>query len=488
MNSDYIESNTKKSLLIALLPIFFLIGLLSLNVYIFGDDALSGSNQIVLIFAAAVAAGLGWFTGSDWNHVQKGVVKSVGIAVPALIVLLLVGSLSGVWLLSGIIPAFVYYGVDLLSPQFFLPATCVICAIVSVASGSSWATAGTIGIALMSVGEALSVSPAMAAGAVISGSYFGDKLSPMSDTTNVASATAGTELFTHIRYMMYTTVPSIIISLILFFIIGLQINDVAHTANNVLEIKTAIINNFHITPWLFLVPAAVLVMIVRRVPAIPAMFVGVLLGGIFSLIFQMPLVHQISGEPGGAVSAYIGVMTSMYGDVNLNTGNAVVDELLSSSGMYGMLGTVWLIITAMIFGGIMDACGFLTRILQAVLSTVRSTVSLIFATVGSCAFFNLSTSDQYLSVVVPGRMFSDAYRKHGLAPENLSRSLEDSGTVTSVLVPWNTCGLFHASVLGVATLAYLPFCFFNIISPIMTMVYALFNIKIKRIEVSGDAS
>jgi NhaC family Na+:H+ antiporter len=319
----------------------------------------------------------------------------------------------------------------------------------------------------------------MVAGAILSGAYFGDKMSPLSDTTNLAPAMAGTDLFTHIRYMMYTTVPSIIISLALFLILGFVYGGEAQPMNTN-EILAAIDGAFNINGWLFIVPAIVIALIIKKVPAIPSILAGALLGGVFALIFQPDVVHTVSGyEESSWISKYVGVMTALYGDISLTTGNTIVDDLLTSSGMAGMLGTVWLILSAMIFGGVMEASGMLKRIAEAVISVVNSTGSLIASTAGTCIFFNITASDQYLSIVVPGRMYVDTFEEMDLAPENLSRTLEDSGTVTSVLVPWNTGGAYHSGVLGVSTFAYFPFAFFNIISPFMTIFYAYAGIKIR---------
>ena len=328
----------------------------------------------------------------------------------------------------------------------------------------------------------------MVAGAIISGAYFGDKMSPLSDTTNLAPAMAGTDLFTHIRYMAITTVPSITITLIIFLILGF-FGSHSSTPVDTHEILEAITSKFNINGWLFLVPAVVIGLIVKKVPAIPAILIGALLGGVFALIFQPDVVHSVSGyETKSWESSYVGVMIAMYGDVSIQTGNPIVDDLLSSGGMYGMLGTVWLIVSAMIFGGVMEKSGMLKRIAEAVISVVNSTGSLVASTVGTCVFFNVTASDQYLAIVVPGRMYAETFKEKGLAPENLSRSLEDSGTVTSVLVPWNTCGAYHSGVLGVSTLAYAPFAFFNIISPFMSIFFAYAGIKIRTLaEAKGLA-
>jgi NhaC family Na+:H+ antiporter len=475
------KTQREPSLLEALFPILFLISLLAFNVYVFGDAALDGSNQIVLILSAAVAGIVAIRVGHKWDDLQEGVVKSISSAMTSILILLLIGSLAGTWMISGIVPAMIYYGLQILNPTIFLVAACVVCAIVSVATGSSWTTSATVGIALIGIGKALGISEGMVAGAILSGAYFGDKMSPLSDTTNLAPAMAGTDLFTHIRYMALTTFPSIIITLIIFLVMGFT-----STSGGVLSdtepILSAISSKFNITPLLFVVPVTVVVLIVKKMPALPALLIGILLGGLFALIFQPQIVQEVAAVDGSTVKVmFVGVMKAMYGSVSVVTTNAMVNDLLSTSGMYGMLGTIWLILSAMIFGGIMEKSGMLKRIAAAVISLVNSTGSLVASTVGTCVFFNITASDQYLAIVVPGRMYADIYRERGLAPENLSRTLEDSGTVTSVLIPWNTCGAYHSSVLGVATLTYLPYCFFNIISPFMTILFAYLNIKISRL-------
>lgn len=473
--------HTRPTLLQAFIPIIFLVIALFINVRIFGDAALDGSNQIILLISASVASIVAIRLGFSWRDIRRGMVKSISSAMSSIIILLLIGSLAGTWLLSGIVPAMIYYGLQLLNPTIFLVAACIVCSLVSIATGSSWTTAATVGIALIGIGKALGLGDGMVAGAIISGAYFGDKMSPLSDTTNLAPAMAGTDLFTHIRYMAYTTVPSIIISLIIFLILGFVYGD-ASQAMNTEVLLNAISSQFEINLALFLVPAAVIFMIVRKVPAIPAIFAGALLGGIFALIFQPELVRSVAAYGDTNLEkSFVGVITSMYGDVSISTGNELVDDLLSSSGMAGMLGTVWLIVSAMIFGGVMEKAGLLKRIAESVMNVVNSAGSLIASTVGTCIFFNITASDQYMAIVVPGRMYSDMYKEMDLAPENLSRTLEDSGTVTSALVPWNTCGAYHAGVLGVATFTYLPFAFFNLISPFMTMFFGIIGIKIRKL-------
>ncbi|MGK0442353.1 MAG: NhaC family Na+:H+ antiporter [Pseudohongiellaceae bacterium] len=478
-SADSQESTTQDHnipLSIAVLPLLILIVLLTMNVYIFGDDAISGSNQIVLVMCAAVCAGLALAYGIEWKAIEHGMVNSLRIATPAMLILLMVGALSGTWMVSGIIPTMIYYGLEMLSPQFFLVSSCVISALVAVFTGSSWTTSATIGIALMGIGGVLGVSPGMSAGAILSGAYFGDKMSPLSDTTNLAAGTTGTELFTHIRYMMITTIPSISITLILFVGIGL-FSDTGSQAPDTTDIQLALNNALNISGWLLLAPLAILLMIIKKVPALPAIFMGALLGGVFAVLFQTKLVASL-GE--GEFALYSGLMHTAYTDVSIQTGHPVLDDLLTSGGMSGMLGTIWLIIAAMMFGGAMEGAGFLRRITEVLVARAHSAVGLVSATAGTCIVTNVTASDQYLAVVVPGRMFISAFKSRSLASQNLSRTLEDSGTVTSVLIPWNTCGAYHATVLGVATLSYAPFAFFCLISPLMTVLVSAFNYRLAK--------
>ncbi len=468
------------SLLVSLVPLLTLMIMLMINVFIFGDDAVSGSNQLILIFAAAIGTGLAFRLGYRWEEVLTGIVDSIKIATPAILLLLMVGALAGTWLLSGIVPAMIYYGLSILNPTIFLVAACVISIVVALATGSSWSTSATIGIALMGIGTTLGVHPGMVAGAILSGAYFGDKLSPLSDTTNLAAGASGVDLFTHIRYMTITTIPSIVIALAIYIVMGFFVVDNS-ASTDVSALQQALDTRFNINPLLMLVPAAVIFMIVKKVPALPAIFIGAILGGVFAFIFQYHLLQEVGKELGYTnFLDYKTIMHTMYGETTITTGDANVDDLLSAGGMFGMLNTIWLVITAMIFAGVMQSAGFLQRITQALISMVRSDGDLVGATAGTCVLSNVTTSDQYLAVTIPAGMFNDAYDERGLARENLSRTLEDSGTVTSVLVPWNTCGAFHAGVLGVATLSYAPFAFFCLISPFMTLFFAYRNIKIAR--------
>lgn len=468
------------TLLQALTPILILVVLLTLNVVVFGSDAITGANQIVLLLSAGVAGIIAWQLGYTYEEISESIVKSISSAMPAIIILLTIGSLSGTWLLSGIVPAMIYYGLKILSPGIFLFASCIVSAIVSLATGSSWSTVATVGVALFGIGQALELPEGVVAGAIISGAYFGDKMSPLSDTTNLAPAMAGTDLFTHIRYMMYTTIPSLALTLIIFFVWGFTFSPVESETSSQ-EVLQSIDAAFNLTPWLLVVPALVIFMIVKRVPAAPALLVGALLGGIFAVIFQPDVVNQVSEvRDNYAQSSFTAVMKALSTTIHVTTSNAAMNELLTGKGMAGMLNTVWLIICAMIFGGTMESCGLLNRIASEIIRFAKSTGSLVASTAATCVFFNVTASDQYMAIAVPGRMYADTYRRRGLKPEVLSRTLEDSGTVTSVLVPWNTCGATQSGVLGVATAAYAPYTFFCLISPIMTVLFAYLNIRIRR--------
>lgn len=470
------------SLLQSFIPLLFLVGLLGTNVAFYGDNSLGGANQMALLLSAGVAAIVAMVNGHKWDKLFDGVVSSISSALPALIILLMIGALAGTWLISGVVPAMIYYGLEVLNPKIFLFATVIVCSIVSMATGSSWTTVATVGVALMGIGRILGFGDGMIAGAIISGAYFGDKMSPLSDTTNLAPAMAGTDLITHIRHMMYTTIPSITITALLFLVIGLTSGGGADLAG-VESLQTAIGSKFNISLWLFLVPVAVIALIVKKVPAVPALLVGAILGGLFAIFMQPQIIQELAAEGSDFLKAsYMVVIDAMTTDVAITSGNEVADELLSSGGMNGMLGTVWLIICAMTFGGVMEASAMLERIAQSILHMANTTGSLIASTAGTCVVFNVTASDQYLAIVVPGRMFAKEYENRGLAPENLSRTLEDSGTVTSALVPWNTCGAYHAGVLGVATGTYLPYAFFNIISPLMTMLFGFMGWKINALK------
>ncbi|WP_299242690.1 Na+/H+ antiporter NhaC [uncultured Aquimarina sp.] len=479
-NEEVIE-NKELNIWEALIPIIALVGMLFYNVYYaFGDDALSGSNQFILLLGAAVAAIVGFFNKVSYKQMMEEVARNVKSTTGALLILLMVGSLAGTWLISGIIPTMIYYGLQILNPTIFLAACVIICAIISIATGSSWTTSATVGIALIGIGDTLGISLGMTAGAVISGAYFGDKMSPLSDTTNLAPAMVGGELFSHIKYMTYTTVPTIVITLIIFIIIGFTLDTTG--TPEIGEQLTAIKSAFTISPWLFIVPIIVIGLIIKKTPPLIALLAGTLLGAIAAIIAQPDIVMNIAGsETLNFKSAYIGVMKAMTVDTAVETSSKELNDLFTAGGMSGMLGTIWLIVCAMVFGGVMDAIGALARISKALLSMFDSVFGLFASTVASCLALNVTASDQYLAIVVPGRMYAKAFKDKGLAPENLSRTLEDSGTVTSVLVPWNTCGAYQSGVLGVPVVDYFFFAVFNWLSPFTTLLFAAFRIKIKQL-------
>jgi len=470
------------NILQALIPVFFLIALLAYNVrWVFGDDALSGSNQFILLLSGAVAAIVGAINGVSYKTIIEDIAKNIKSTAGAILILLLVGALAGTWLLSGVIPVMVYYGLQILHPSIFLAACVIICSLISIATGSSWTTSATVGIALIGIAQVLDISVGMAAGAILSGAYFGDKLSPMSDTTNLAPAMAGTDLFTHIRYMTYTTVPSIIFTLLVFFIIGFSLDTT--TLNDSSSILGDLSSSFNISPWLFLVPIIVIFLIIKKTPPLVALLIGTLLGAIAAVIFQPDLVMYVAESSQLTFkSIYKGLMNAITVDIKIPTDNKLLQELFQTSGMAGMLGTIWLIICAMVFGGAMEAIGALQVLSKALLNLFHTTFGLFASTVASCLALNATASDQYLAIVIPGKMFAKAYEDKGLAPENLSRTLEDSGTVTSVLIPYNTCGAYHSNVLGVSVADYFVYAIFNYISPFMTLIFAGFDIKIRQLK------
>ena len=470
---------------VALLPIIFLVLLLSINVFIYGDDSLNGTNQFILILSGLFGASIGFIYKVSYKKILTSISNSVKSVTGALLILLFVGALAGTWMISGIIPAMVYYGLKILDPNIFLPACIVICSIISVATGSSWTTSATVGIALVGIGKALGIPAGMVGGAVIAGAYFGDKLSPLSDTTNLAAAVTKVDLFKHIKYLTYTTIPSISITLIVFIILGfLQVSD-GSTDNTYL--LNAISEKFNITLVLFIVPLLVLIMIVKKTPPLIALVIGTLVGALFSLIFQPQIISELSGVRNSSiVDSYIVIMNTITGEINIETNNEILNDLFSTGGMLGMMNTIFLVIGTMVFGGVMDAIGALKTISKALLKWADNTFKLFASTVASCLALNVSASDQYLSIVVSGKMFEKAFEDKGLAPENLSRTLEDSATVTSALIPWNSCGAYHSSVLGVSVGEYFIYAIFNWISPFMTLLYAALRIKIRTLGIKNQ--
>ena len=545
MNQDV--ETPRASIITALVPILVLIALLGINVVLFGEDSSYGPNQIALLLAAATAAIAGFCLKIPFSQMLDGIKKAIGSALTAMLILLLIGSLAGTWMMSGIVPAMIYYGLDILNPKIFLFASAVVCAIVSVASGSSWSTVATVGIALLGIGAALGVNEALAAGAIISGAYFGDKISPLSDTTNLAAAMAGTDLIRHIKYMLWTTIPSFTIALVIYLAIGFNAESTALVTDTA-ALKAEVLSHFDtLSPALLLVPFVVFIMVILKFDALAALFVGSVLGGLLAIAFQPMMITQIAGldneevvnadtkevtsaPPSYLKRSYVAFINSMAYETSGVSGddadaakadlksaklesarrqtdnpNLTQEEfeeselkleetfpeleakiaaakLLKGKGMSGMLNTIWLIITAMCFGGIMESCGFLRRITEPLVAVSQSNGALVTTTAGSCMFVNATASDQYLAIVVPGQMFRETFEERGLAPENLSRTLEDSGTVTSVLVPWNTCGAAQSGVLGVEVLLYAPYCFFNWISPLMTIAIGFLGIGVAKLN------
>jgi len=463
----------------ALIPIVVLTATLSVNIMLF-DDALGGANQTALILAAIVCGLIAWGCGRTWKQIEEKILHTIHTALSPILILVLIGALSGSWMISGVIPMMIYYGIEIMHPAFLLVASMLICSLVSLATGSSWSTIATVGVAIIGVGDAFGLNQGLVAGAIISGAYFGDKMSPLSDTTNLAPAVAGTDLFTHIRYMIFTTGPAWLIAALIFTVIGFFQND-AVAAADVSAIRTAIAANLNTSPLLILTPIILIAVILRKTPAVPSMIIGVALGVLSALIFQRPLLDRMIAS-GDFRNYYQILAQSVFGQMNIATGVGEVDELLSSGGMVGMLNTIFLILSALVFGGTMDASGCLRRITDAMIARIRSRVSLVGYTLLSGVLFNLTACDQYLSIVIPGKMLQKLYAEKGYSPEVLSRALEDSSTVTSVLVPWNSCGATQAKVLGVPTLTYLPFCFFNFLSPLVNLTETFFNWKIRKIK------
>ena len=466
-----------------MVPVCLLIGMLSASVYLFGDESSSGPNQIALILGSGLCVVIGLLNGQPWKDLEAGISRGLSVSMGAILILLVVGSVIGTWILAGVVPAMIYYGLSILSPSVFYAAACLICAVVATATGSSWTTAGTIGIALIGIATAQSLHLGLSAGAVISGAYFGDKMSPLSDTTNLAPAVAGTDLFVHIRHMVWTTTPSFVAALILFLAAGF-FTPIPEGTAELGGIRETLQAEFVIGPHLLIPVIVVLGLVMRKVPAFPALLIGALLGGVFAVVFQSAAVLNYMGDSGlpDWVSLVKGVWVAMYGGFELQSGNVELDDLLSRGGMASMLMTVWLIMTAMIFGAVMETTGLLQVIASRILTVVRGTGSLISATLLTSFGMNVLASDQYIAIVLPGRMFRSEYERRRLDPKNLSRTLEDSGTLTSVLVPWNTCGAFMAQTLGVATLTYAPFVFFNILNPFVAAAYGVTNIGIARLE------
>lgn len=540
------------SLVDALIPILSLIVMLATSVVFYGSDSSYGANQIALILGAAIATLIGFKNGYSWKEIETGISKGIATAYGAIMILMMVGALIGTWIVSGTVPTMIYFGLQILDPSIFYVAACLICAMVSISIGSSWTTAGTVGVALIGIAAGLEMSLAITAGAIISGAYFGDKMSPLSDTTNLAPAVAGTDLFSHIRHMAWTTGPSIILAMTLFAIIGFAQDSNEQPAN--LGSTVAVLQDqFNITGWALLPLLLVLFLAFKKVPAFLTLLIGALVGGVFAVVLQPETLDRtvesskyscsanselieaceissvsfneqvaninlsvtladgsnleqsvVSTVNSGSAALAIDVSGSeetvefstryqitnsldavwraLFAGYQSNSGDEAVDDLLSRGGMSSMLNTIWLILTALTFGAVLETVGLLKKVVESILSMVKGTGSLVASVIGTCVTTNIIAADQYIAIVLPGRMFKAEFKRRGLDAKNLSRTLEDSATMTSPLIPWNTCGVYMAGVLGVPTLLYLPFCFFNIASPFISIAYGIMNFKITRIE------
>ena len=474
------EQKNLPSPLLSLLPIAVLVCMLAVTIYLFGSDALGGGSQVCLLTATAVCAliGMSGFK-RKWKHFEKAITHNISGVATALIILLIIGSLSGAWMVSGVVPTLIYYGIQIIHPSFFLVSTCLICCIVSVMTGSSWTTIATIGIALMGIGEAQGFEPGWIAGAIISGAYFGDKVSPLSDTTVLAASVTGSPIFSHIRYLLFTTIPSLFITLVIFTIAGLS-HEAADTGH-IAAFTQALDHKFHISGWLMIVPLATAIMIAKKVPSIITLFASTALASVFAVLFQPNLLVEIAGDAGNNMLTMIkGAMTILFTSTNLDAGNEQINELIATRGMSGMMDTIWLIICAMCFGGAMTAGGMLESITKVFTKFAKTRVSMVSSTVVSGLFLNTCTADQYISIILTGNMFRDIYDENGYEGRLLGRTTEDAVTVTSPLIPWNTCGMTQATILSVPTMTYLPYCFFNLISPLMSILVAATRYSIVR--------
>lgn len=473
--------------MLAAAPILLLIVLLAASVYLFGSDASYGANQIALVMATAVAALVGQRTGIAWRYAQEGIIDGIGVGLGPTLILLAVGMLIGTWILSGTVPTMIYYGVQILNPQIFYAASALICAIVAISVGSSWTVAGTLGIGLMGIAGSFDLSPAIAAGAIVSGAYFGDKLSPMSDTTNLAAASTGVDLFEHIRHMLWTTVPSFAITLLVFSMIG---GGEASTPAEIQALQSSLEQEFNIGLHLLCPLFIMLFLVYKRFPAYPSIIVSALLGAVFALIFQPDAVIRLANDDSlsAAIALPKGIWIALFAGYEANSGNEFLDALLSKGGMSSMLNTVWLIICALGFGGILERTGILSYWLHVAMRMVHSAGSLIATTVATCIATNILAADQFMALALPGRMYRDAYEDYGLSRLNLSRTLEDSATLTSALIPWNTCGAYMSATLGVATLSYAPFAIFNFVCPLIAIIYGFAGIALKPLEPEVDDS
>ena len=478
--TDKAMGKYRMSAWLAAIPLVVLIVMLAMTIKVFGADAIEGGSQISLLVASSVACIISiGICGCKWSALERGISDNIHTSASAIIILLLIGAVASTWMLSGVVPTLIYYGLQIIHPNIFLVVACIICAIVSIVTGSSWTTIATIGIALMGIGEAQGFDPGWIAGAIISGAYFGDKVSPLSDTTVLAASVTGSPIFSHIRYLLFTTIPSLIITLIIFTVAGLSHE--ASSTGSIAEFTQALDGKFHISGWLMLVPVATGIMIAKKVPSLITLFLSTALAAVFAVFFQPELLVEIAGDAGShAMTMVKGAMSILFGSTSLDAGNAQINELIATRGMSGMLNTVWLIICAMCFGGAMTAGGMLESITQVFTRLAKSCVSMVSSTVASGLFLNITTADQYISIILTGNMFRDIYEENGYEGRLLGRTIEDAVTVTSPLIPWNTCGMTQATILNVSTFTYLPYCFFNLISPLMSILVSATGYTIVR--------
>ncbi|MCC3861833.1 Na+/H+ antiporter NhaC [Pseudemcibacter aquimaris] len=479
------DNNTARepSFVDALIPVVSLVCMLAISVYLYGDGSSSGANQIALILASCITLIIGKKNGFEWREIEKAIKEGIGNTFGAILILLSVGMLIGSWIISGTVPAMIYYGLQIINPNVFYFTACILSAVAAISIGSSWTVAGTIGIGLIGIAAGLGLEPEITAGAIISGAYFGDKMSPLSDTTNLAPAVAGTDLFTHIQHMIWTTFPSIAIALVLYLILGFtgEINDSAISLDAQLSL---IEQNFDIGLYLLLPLVVVFYLAMKKYPAFPSLVIGALVGVFFALIFQQDVIIKFADadDVEGIFVVIKGIWTALFDGFTADTGDTAMDELLTRGGMSSMLNTIWLVMCAIVFGSILEKLGLLKKLVVGLIGMAKTTGSLILVTALTCIGVNIMAADQYIAIVLPGRMYRLEFKKRNLAAKNLSRALEDTGTVTSVLIPWNTCGAFFSGTLGIATLAYAPYCFFNLISPFVSVMYGYMNVKIAPIN------
>ena len=474
---NQLQRREKLLMWLALVPIAVLVAMLAFVINAFGADAIEGGSQIALLVASSVAALLSvTICRCKWNTLETAIVDNIRTSASAIIILLLIGAIAGTWMLSGVVPTLMYYGLQIIHPSIFLAVACVICAVVAIVTGSSWTTIATIGVALMGIGEAQGYSEGWVAGAIISGAYFGDKMSALSDTTVLASSTVRVPLFEHIKYMSITTIPSFAIALIVFLVVSLL-----HSADVSVQVEVlshSLKDTFNISAWLLLVPAITMVLIAKRLPALVTLFLSVVMACVAMVVAQPEIISTIAGD--GDFATFRALMTICSTSTSIDSGNATINELIATSGMQGMLNTIWLVLCAMCFGGVMAGSGMLSALTQLFARFVYRTSSIVASTLATGVFSNLLTADQYISIIITGNTFRELYEKRGLEGRLLSRSVEDTATVTSVLVPWNSCGMTQSTVLGVATITYLPYCLFNLISPLMSLFVAIIGYKIYR--------